>query len=85
MALTLDEEWEALAVLFKLQGVALHEIIRYTHVSEGPLYELYVKEGIAVPEGMAAPNVSYMALIEKQILRDMVLKERLGFDEYTSA
>jgi len=47
--MTLDEEWEALAVMFKLQGITT---MQFDDMADGdvsddnPMYALYVSEGI---------------------------------------
>jgi len=44
--MTIDEEWEALAVILKLQGCSRSEVKNLFHDSSGPCWDLYVKEGI---------------------------------------
>jgi len=45
--MTIDEEWEALAVVLKLQGYDRVDVKNLFHADSGPCWDLYVKEGIS--------------------------------------
>jgi len=79
--MTLDEEWEALAVIMKLQGLFWNDVYMYTHASSGPLFDLYKKEGIEFTERELDMNIKDAFFYEKrdrQMERDRVLMARLA-------
>jgi len=44
--MTIDEEWEALAVMLRLQGLSGNDVYSLFNSGSGPCWDLYVKEGI---------------------------------------